>query len=118
MWYNIYGYSSELLGQIEADDIVSAWDAARLMFIDVLDVREVVEPVIQNGLTKEQYDEVEYYREKGFRIVHSRAGESKEAEAINMVCVQCGRVYKFKPPEIELGVCICGGTEYTREIPI
>ena len=82
MLFNVYNYSDELIGQVEADNVTQAWEGARGMFIDVLDVRLV------------------------------------EAEAINMVCVQCGRVYKFKPPEIELGVCICGGTEYTREIPM
>ncbi|GAI16751.1 unnamed protein product [marine sediment metagenome] len=54
MRYNVYGYSDELLGQIEASDTTSAWDAARLIFSNILDVREVDVSLIeeQTGLSE------------------------------------------------------------------
>ena len=57
MRYNVYGYSNELLGQIEADDITSAWDAARLLYLNILDVREAdVSLIEEHGTFTKDFD--------------------------------------------------------------
>ena len=38
MLFNVYNYSNELMGQVEADDITEAWSKARERFSDILDV--------------------------------------------------------------------------------
>ena len=43
MLFNVIGYNNEVIGQVFADNIVEAWDEALKMYINVLDVRPVVQ---------------------------------------------------------------------------
>ncbi|GAI16749.1 unnamed protein product [marine sediment metagenome] len=40
MLYDVYDYSNLVLDQIEASNITEAWDAARLRFTNILDIRD------------------------------------------------------------------------------
>lgn len=40
MQYNVYNYSNQLLGQVEARDAVEAWSEAAKRYENILDVRE------------------------------------------------------------------------------
>lgn len=73
MQYNVYNYSNQLIGQVEAGDAVEAWSIASQKFDgqSVLDVR-LSEEYSKTGRLKHEREE-EYYREKGFRIVHAGA---------------------------------------------
>lgn len=39
MLYNVYNYSNQIMGQVEADDAIEAWDEAGKRFSSILDVR-------------------------------------------------------------------------------
>lgn len=38
--YNVYDYSNQIMGEVEAGGVVEAWDAARLIYSNILDVRQ------------------------------------------------------------------------------
>ena len=76
MLFNVFDYSNQLIGQVEASDAVEAWSEAGKRFSNILDIRQIEEPKYGEEEEK-QHREEEHYREKGFRIVHAKAGEPK-----------------------------------------
>ncbi|GAI90559.1 unnamed protein product [marine sediment metagenome] len=54
MLFNVYDYSNQVLGQVEAAGDLDAWTKAREKFTNILDVRRVevpeVEAVVKKGV--------------------------------------------------------------------
>lgn len=101
MLYNVINYSNKVIGQVEASDAVEAWSEAGKRFKKILDVRQVEEPRYGEEEEK-QHKEAEYYREKGFRIVHVGVGESQEPtnEEIEQELIKLITLVGYKPKYI------------------